>query len=619
MKYWRTAYEGYAAAAWGASFILMLVIAIKGELPSGPFYWMAGISFLFLTFRLRDALKVWRARNALAGKEVEFISTEEVRKKMKKYPDHVWLGRGFDWNRTHTQKVYDLTKLDIADLKPPFFYRWFAKNELWNKEKKGSGFIHGVEEAEKDVVVPLSDLNGHTFVCATTGAMKTRLLSLVVCQAIHREPRECVIVIDPKGDRELLDMMKIECERAGRSSDFSCFHPAFPQESIRLDPMKNWNRPTELASRIAALIPGDSSGDVFTSFGWRGINLVAEGLIFVEESPSLKSLKRYIESGPDLLVGKTIERHMQNLGMNIDEAVEVYLQQVNAGKTKKPSPETPNRVVALAACYKHEIQDQNNCPVVDGLLSLFEHNREHMGKMLASLIPILTMLTAGEVGDLLSPNRTDAKDLRPILDTENIITSNKVVYIGLDSLTDATVSSAIGSIILADMVAVAGSRYNYGDFDNFVNLFNDEVNENVNIPLIQMLNKSRGANFRLMILTQTVNDLTVRLGSEAHTWQLLGNCNNLIAGRLRDQETKKYVSESFKKTTVETAQETKMTSAKSGGEAVAQFNASYGTRLTDTEADLISPDMLSEVPDLEFFASTSAGRVSKGRIPLITY
>lgn len=36
-----------------------------------------------------------------------------------------------------------------------------------------------------------------------------------------------------------------------------------------------------------------------------------------------------------------------------------------------------------------------------------------------------------------------------------------VCYMGLD-LADATVGSAIGSVMLADMTAVAGDRYNYG-------------------------------------------------------------------------------------------------------------------------------------------------------------
>ena len=38
-----------------------------------------------------------------------------------------------------------------------------------------------------------------------------------------------------------------------------------------------------------------------------------------------------------------------------------------------------------------------------------------------------------------------------------------VAYIGLDSLTDNMVASAIDSIFLSDLTAVAGDRYNFGE------------------------------------------------------------------------------------------------------------------------------------------------------------
>ena len=41
--------------------------------------------------------------------------------------------------------------------------------------------------------------------------------------------------------------------------------------------------------------------------------------------------------------------------------------------------------------------------------------------MVASLIPIMSMLTSGPLGPLLSPNPLDADDLRPITNTGHII------------------------------------------------------------------------------------------------------------------------------------------------------------------------------------------------------
>jgi conjugal transfer pilus assembly protein TraD len=53
------------------------------------------------------------------------------------------------------------------------------------------------------------------------------------------------------------------------------------------------------------------------------------------------------------------------------------------------------------------------------------------------------MLTSGDLGDLLSPDEEDSNDHRPIFDTSNIISGKHVLYVGLDSLSDSIVSSAI--------------------------------------------------------------------------------------------------------------------------------------------------------------------------------
>jgi conjugal transfer pilus assembly protein TraD len=119
-----------------------------------------------------------------------------------------------------------------------------------------------------------------------------------------------------------------------------------------------------------------------------------------------------------------------------------------------------------------------------------------------------------------------------------VIRSDKVLYAGLDNLADATVGSAIGSILLADLTAVAGDRYNYGvGARKPINVFVDEAAEVINPPTIQLLNKGRGAGFRMAIATQTFADFAARLGDENKARQVLANTNNKIALRILDAET----------------------------------------------------------------------------------
>ncbi|MCX7196096.1 MAG: hypothetical protein NTV37_09545 [Proteobacteria bacterium] len=96
------------------------------------------------------------------------------------------------------------------------------------------------------------------------------------------------------------------------------------------------------------------------------------------------------------------------------------------------------------------------------------------------------MLTSEPLAELLSPEFKTG-DQKHATDMAKIINNNQVLYLGLDSLADGTVGSAIGSIMLADLTAVAGDRYNYGIASNKpVNLFIDEAAEVINQPTIQL-------------------------------------------------------------------------------------------------------------------------------------
>ncbi|MGI9304180.1 MAG: conjugative transfer system coupling protein TraD [Gammaproteobacteria bacterium] len=610
--YWRYAYEGVSACFWLLAFAGSAWVVVKRPLPAGVFYCLGAVALVLAMTRAAAAWRVWRHRASLTGRAVVQVSSADLQKKMAARPGQIWLGWGFEWGRDQMQRLYDLGKTDVERLKLPAVARFF---HAYQPPRKGDPTIHGIEPEERDVYVAREDLAGHMLVVATTGAIKTRFLALLVAQAIRREPREAVIVLDPKGDRDLYELVRSECRAAGRDTDFFFFHPAFPDRSARLDPLRNWMRPSEIATRIAALIPGDAGANPFSAFGWRVVNLVAEGLVFVNERPTLTTLKRYVEGGPDRLLHQTIERHLQNQGIEYKEALRLYLAQSKKRKERKPSPETSQETVALTAYYKAEVQGRSPSPIVDGLISMYEHDREHMSKMLTNLVPVLTMLTAGELAGLLSPDRDDPHDERPIIDTAKVINAGQVLYVGLDSLSDATIGGAIGSILLADMTAVAGSRQTLGNLHNEINVFIDEANETVNEPFIQLLNKSRSANYRVTFFTQTVPDFIARTGSEAMARQILGNSNNLIAGRTKDKITAEFVTETLGNGVLRTTMQQQSTNAKDSSGL--NFGGSYGERIIESTECLVEAATLSRLPDLEYFGVFAGNRIVKARIPVL--
>lgn len=608
----RPAYELIAAVGWTFATLAMVAVAVFSGVPTSALWYMGGVSLALATWRWKQTIDLWQFKISLAGKPFLFMKASELAKRMAKEPKKAWLGYGFEWGPQHTQRALEIRKRAVKTVMPPEWFLRLCKIKLMS-EIKGAPWIHGVEPKEEDIYVQLDALEGHVLVFGTTGSGKTRLLETVVSQAVGRG--EVVIVIDPKGDKELRDITKAACAYYGRPEAFVQFHPAFPSESVRIDPLRNWNRSTEIASRIAALM---ISEDAFQAFAWRAINLVADGLIYVDRAPTLITLRKFIEGGPDELMELVLREFFNRKIPRWETLITGLIAKAREGKIQlKLSPTASPELLAYITFYRKEVPEELRDQVVDGLLSMVEHSRDHLSKILASLVPLLVQLTAGELGALLSPDTEDINDTRPIFDTKKLITGGHVLYLGLDSLSDGTVGSAIGSIILSDLTAVAGDIYNHGEGKpKKIQLIVDEAAEVVNGPLIQILNKARGAGFVAWLLTQTLPDFVARMGSEPKARQMLGNCNNLIALRTKDRQTQDFICETFGEVDVHVVGKSK--SAGMGTDDLgAEFKSSMSESLQEKTVALFPPELLGMLSDLHYIASVAGGRIIKGRLPKI--
>lgn len=589
---WRPIYEVTAIAGWTGGAGLAYLTSRWSGLPREPFDWLMIACSVMVFWRLPVTLSLWYRKRRLRQFRFQYLEAEKLKANVKSHPDDLWFGWGFDWVQKHAQLAYEILKRDVSTLIPT------------DHQQMGSAWIHGLEISETDVRQPIQHTAGHTLLVGTTGAGKTRAFDVLVTQTVLRG--EAVIIIDPKGDKDLMASAKRACQLAERPERFVYFHPAFPEDSVRLDPLHNFNRPSEIASRITAISPGETTSDPFKAFGQKSLDNVIQGLMVIEERPTLAKLRRYLEGGPSTLVIQALERYYDNCLGNWRQEARPYM---------KAAKDTDSKAAGLVRFYREFVQYQAPNLDLEGLLSLFEHDRTHFSKMVASLIPIMNMLTSGPLGPLLSPNPNDADDLRPITNTGLIIEKAQVAYIGLDSLSDGMVGSAIGSILLADLAAVAGDRYNYGVSDRPVNVFVDEAAEVINDPFIQVLNKGRGAKIRLFIATQTFADFAARTGSQDKARQVLGNVNNLIALRIMDSETQQYITDNLPKTRLKYIMRTQGVATSATNPTV--FSGNVGERLMEEEGDLFAPQLLGQLPDLHYIAKLSGGRIVKGRLPVL--
>ena len=589
---WRPNFEAKMALVWAGGSALIIVFSLAVPLFSRFAALLAVGCALAAAYRGYQAYQrlVDAARLQRFGKE--FIDLAELQKKARQAAEEnsLWLGKGFPWTDIEANKLHALLSLGVV--------RTIGQAA---QHTDGAYWVHGLAP-EADLYSELSQLVGHTLIVGTTRVGKTRLFDLLIAQAIFRG--ETVIIIDPKGDHALARNARAACEASGAGERFVYFHPAHPDRSACIDPLRNWNRKTELASRVAALIPSETGADPFTAFGWKVLNDITNGMIAIGRRPNLVQLRRYVEGGPDGLLQRALKAHFTRHVKDWESRAAASLKRHR------------DRVLEAYLAFYREIAVHEAPSVeLDGLISTYEHNREHFQKMVASLIPILSMLTSEPLQELLSPDFEPGHE-RLVTDMSKIIHGHKVVYIGLDSLADATVGSAIGSILLADLAAVAGDRYNYG-IDSLapVNLFIDEAAEVLNQPAIQLMNKGGGADFRVTIATQTFADFASRLGDENKARQVLANTNHKIALRVLDAETQKYLADGMPQIKVRSM--ALRYAHQVDPRVQAEYTASYQEQILEEEAELFPAAMLGELPPLHFLARLSGGRTLKGRIPIL--
>ena len=619
----RRAYEGYAVIAWGAGAVFLLI--------TRPPWWylMAPVLLVLAILRALQVKRLWNFRLSLSLSRMRTITLADLmgRSRKQRKRGMLSLGRGFIWSQRHAEVANQILNRNVNELPDlPEFVRE-AMLELENKPKGerteidkikeaaiksilpkntkpvmdsdiGAPWIHGIGiEEEQEIGIPFTSLPGHTLITGTTRAGKTRLYEMITAQIV--DMGSALIVMDPKKDIDWVSMLKLQCRKTGRK--FLYFDPAQPAKSIRLQPLQNWNNKSEPATRIGQLVDADGS---FAAFAWKTLYRVHRALIAAGERPTIRNTKRYVQLGVEGLAEKILSIHFaEKHGPEWDRDLR------NLPKDGK------NAMTRLDWCMAKYVDEGDSDDTIDGIVSMVKHSKEHYSKMVQVLEPILEMLGSDELGDLLSPDHQDLSDERPIYDMRRVIDEKAVLYIGLDSLSNKIIASAIGSILLADLSSTLGAIYNFSTPTDAY-LFVDEVAEVANDQLIQILNKGGGAGIKSFLAMQSIADLTVRLGSKDKCEQVLANLNNIISLRVRSAETAKYVSELFGEVNTRSL-EVSYSSGSESSSAFTEFKSNTSRSLKSEKSALISAALLTRLPPLHYFAFLAGRGIYKGALEFI--
>jgi conjugal transfer pilus assembly protein TraD len=604
----RPEHESKSSIAWGASALSMCAL----QPPLWPLFSMGALALS--CYRAYQTVDLYRFRASLSSLLAENISSDEAIATSKKHfaKGGLWIGKGFKWTQQHAEIARQIMYRNPRDIKAP--PAWLPESVMRAIRPKNSvplkgdaigvPWIHGIGvEDEHELRLPIDALHGHTLVVGTTRAGKTKLYIQLTTQIIHN--KDVLIVLDPKGDKDLENRMRTECEKAGRK--FLFFHPAHPSKSIRINPLGNWNNVDEPATRIGQLIDADGS---FAAFAWKTLFRIMRAQVADGSMPNIKVAKEYVQQGIEPLLERLIAKRLVSIeGAKWDQNLQSFGTQPARGKV---SPIKSERLEQMIGKYlTMNIRDE----AIDSLIAMVNHSKEHYSKMIQVLEPILEMLGSNELGAMLSPDPLDLSDKRPIYTTSQIIEEGAVLYVGLNSLSNKIIGSAIGSILLADFASSVGAMYNYGK-EKSVYLLVDEAAEVVNEQTIQILNKGGGAGIKAFIATQTIADFDAVFGSTARTKQALGNLNNVICLRVKDTDMARWIADSFGKTSAKNISQSFSTGSNSSS-IFTEFNGSSGYQKSDIEIPLVSPDLLTRLPGLQYFAFLAGSTLYKGRLSII--
>ncbi|HAT9491469.1 TPA: conjugative transfer system coupling protein TraD, partial [Legionella pneumophila subsp. pneumophila] len=391
------------------------------------------------TYRAWQAIKVKRYHRRLLAMPTYALSTTQI--PLSK--NWLFLGKGFRWRPSHTQKLhqikqvknekfmqrsycYQLARRFCQNHEHTKLAKWLNTNSKLNPFRPdppvgGSPFLHGVGEEDKPVYIPQDVRVGHTFVVGTTQVGKTRLASILINQDIRNG--EAVIVVDPKGDQDLVRDMIAACKASGRIEDFKIVHLGFPEQSAQYNPLKNFDQISEVATRITDAISAEGEGKQFAAFAWKYVNIVAICLEEMNQPITYQTIAFYISRLEQLLMSyadKILPNHYPNYHQEIDDIIDEHDSKIGKNNKTKSPMERHQAVIQYVKDHINKTIKSNNAEALHDqiLIDLYDAaimDKHYYDKITASVGPVLSEINKSNASKILSskvqPNEIELMDV----------------------------------------------------------------------------------------------------------------------------------------------------------------------------------------------------------------
>ncbi|STX55511.1 conjugative coupling factor TraD [Legionella beliardensis] len=598
-------------------------------------YIAASILSGFGFYRFTQGFRVKRYQKRLKAMSYYALSTKQV-PLSKKY---LFIGRGFLWTGLHTQRLHQIKQVgnlrfihpgklyqkarEYARLHPKSLLTAFLNNPARVNPLKplppvgGKPYLHGLGNKDKPILIGQEMRVGHTFVLGTTRVGKTRLASILINQDIRNG--DAVIVVDPKGDLDLVRDMYSACLACARLSDFKMVHLGFPEASANYNPLKNFEQLTEVATRITDAIGAEGEGKQFADFAWKYVNLVVKALLAMNEPINYEEIGFYLTRLDQLLM-RYCDTVFAKTHPDYLAEVQAILVENDTKVDKYGNPYPPmdraKAVLKYIKQYVSDIIEKGDIKAFQGhpIIELYDAaslDKQYYDKITASVGPVLAKINSSSASSIFSGrNNTSEVELM------TVIKAKQVLYIGLDSLSNTVVAEGVGKAFLSDLVSTAGKIYKEPAANYRVNIHCDELSEIIQESFVKILNKAGGAGFQVTAYAQTKQDLEVALGSRAMAEMTEGNLNTIIMLRVKNTDTAKVLTDILPKVDVISHTQVSTVNDTPHGEDQVYFNTTNEDRVQMTSIPMLEPSDVCELPKGQAFVLVNGGELYKIRIPL---
>ncbi|WP_447859649.1 type IV secretory system conjugative DNA transfer family protein [Nitrospira calida] len=341
------------------------------------------------------------------------------------------------------------------------------------------------------IEIPDADRSGHLGCFGTTRVGKTRLIESLVEQDIRKG--YSVLIIDPKGDHELMNRVVQTAVETGRLDEVMLLTPIFPEVSIHVGPLTSYYMQDELVNMLISGVKAKE--DYFVAIAQEVSQVIVAGMVALRQA----------DQDPRPLTFMDVK---ERIGFKDLVAFSEELARV-------PGTDHIRRSILQM------IQSPNLA--------------DFWAKVSSSFRTTLSALTFGAVGEIMG-----RATVNPVV--ERLERGRPVIVVAqTGSLLTQRTSVLVGKMLVSMIQALIGRLFSSGRaLTPPLCLHIDEGHNVLYAGFQELINKGGGANCWVHFYTQSVAQIEAEVGPE-YARSIIDNINTWIYLLVNHPETAQHI------------------------------------------------------------------------------